>query len=85
MLKHKNKPKYGHKYQNEIIYPSASHHLRCSMCNQVSSGEIAGDYGRYNSGAFFTDPDGDGYLCYECFWSIEDQMSDYDLEDDYDE
>lgn len=79
--KHKNK----HMYNHEILYPQSYHHLRCRDCNKVSSGEIAGPYGEYSSGAFFTDPEGDGYLCYECYMSVEESLSDFDLDDEYDQ
>ena len=82
---HKNKNKKNHMYNHELFYPQSSNHLRCRDCNRVSSGEIAGPYGEYSSGAFFTDPEGLGYICYECYMSVESVLSDFDLEDEYDE
>lgn len=80
--KNKNKK---HMYNHEIFYPQSYHHIRCSDCNRVSSGDIAGPYGEYSSHAFFTDPEGLGYLCYECYMSVELPLSEFDLEDEYDE
>lgn len=64
-----------------MFNPSLFQNARCTICNSVSSGEIATEYGEMSAHSFCLDPGGMGYLCYECFSEIDEIGSEFDQED----
>lgn len=56
--------------------------IRCNICQRVSHGEISKEYGDQFPGAFVQDPKGFGYLCYDCSSSIQDVLTEWEIEDE---
>lgn len=59
--------------------------LRCRICNSVSHGEIAGDFGDHSQAAFYEESDGLGYLCHSCYTSVTGAIDDFSIDDEFDE
>lgn len=57
---------------------------RCNICNKVAKEEIADEDNHY-PGAFSYDPDGYGYLCYDCSSSIASVRTEWEMEEDIDD
>lgn len=58
--------------------------LRCRICNSVSHGEIAGDFGDHSQAAFYEEDDGLGYLCHSCYTAVTSAVDDFSLDEDFD-
>lgn len=59
--------------------------LRCRICNVVSHGDISGDFGDHSQSAFYSEEDGLGFLCHECYSGYTAVLDDYAIEDEFDE